>query len=163
MRNASVMRTPRPSGEGSFVGRHVRRLGLAVLSAALIVGIVAPAHAANVTVLFSAMYTRAAGAQQVPGALCPVSVPEGSDGVAVLSAAKTAGCIASYETLSFGFGRFVNCIGGVCGGEGPGGYWYWGMHLQGVPTCYGVDDYRAANGDHLMFAYQTFVPIPSTC
>lgn len=163
MRKVSVLRAPRHTDEGSFVGRGFRRLGFAALSAALVIGLVAPAQAADVTVLVSAVYTRNPGAQQVPGALCPVTVAEGSDGTVVLNAAKAAGCVSSFETRTFpGFGTFVDCISDVCGVEDPDGwYWYWGIHLNLAPTSYGVDGYRAKNADHLMFLYQVFPPLPT--
>jgi hypothetical protein len=163
MRVFSVLRAPRPKGRGFFVGRR-SRLGLAAVAAALIVGLVAPAHAANVTVLASFVYTSAAGAQQVPGAVCPVTVAENTDGTVVLNAAKAAGCISSYATTTFPEGTFVDCISGVCGKEDPADvYWYWGIHLNVAPTPYGVDGYKAKNGDHLMFAYEVFPCAPGIC
>lgn len=163
MRKVSALRAPRPADEGSFVGRAARRLFLEALSVALIVGLVAPAHAANVTVLVSVVYTRDPGPHQASGAACAVSVAENADGLAVLSAAKSAGCIRSYTTITFpGFGTFIDCISDVCGVEDPDDfYWYWGIHLNLVPTAFGVDGYRAHNADHLMFLYQVFPPIPS--
>jgi hypothetical protein len=164
MRNVSVLRAPWPHGQGFSVGRR-HRLGLMAVAAALIVGLVAPAHAANVTVLVSVAYTRAAGAQQVPGALCPVTVAQDADGVVVLNAAKAAGCISSFSTSTFpGIGVFLDCISDVCGIEDPDEvYWYWGIHLNIAPTTYGVDGYRAKDADHLLFLYELFPCAPGIC
>ncbi|HVE94153.1 MAG TPA: hypothetical protein VNB24_04475, partial [Acidimicrobiales bacterium] len=72
-------------------------LGAAVL-AALAPFSVAPAHADGVTVV-------------VEG--CPVTVPDGSNGLVVLDTAVASGCptVTSYQQS----GGFLNCLNGVCG------------------------------------------------
>lgn len=167
MRKVSAMPAPRSHAEGFLVGRR-RSLGLAAVTAALVAGLVAPARAANVTVLVSVVYTGSAVAEQASGALCPVTVAENANAVTVLSVAQTAGCITSYATTgapSDPFGRLLNCISGVCGGANPANvlYWFWGIHLNLAPTPYGVDGYKAKNQDHLMFLYQPFPCPPYPC
>ena len=94
-------------------------------------------------------------------AACPVTVSEGADGASVLNAAVASGCIASYALESFaGLGNFVNCIDAVCSGPDPkkAGCWFWGMLENGLLTDYGVDGFRAAEGDVLSFAYVPWGP-----
>lgn len=110
------------------------------------------AHATNVTVTFGL----SVGTYLPTGGACTLSVPSGADGVTVLEAAKTAHCIVSYQTVSFGFGRFVTCIDEVCGQSLGADGTYWNMYENGVSTTYGVDDFVANNGDELEFAYQAY-------
>ena len=134
----------------------MRSIKLVLLAsvAALAVGV--PAQAADVTVNFGL----SAGTYLPTGALCPVSVPAGSDGVAVLDAAVDAGCIVSYQTESFGFGDFVSCINEICGlfQETPAASvgTYWGFYVDGEAALYGVNDYVSANGSEVVFTYEPF-------
>lgn len=98
----------------------------------------------------------------VPYKTCAVSVANGADGLAVLAAATTAGCISGYETADFGWGEFVNCIDGVCGTDAT----YWRMTENGAYTVYGVSDFVADAGDELGFSYTqwaTCLAEPSLC
>ncbi len=100
------------------------------------------------------------GSGQVTAA-CPVTVAEGSDGSSVLDAAVASGCLQSYDLVAFaGLGNFVNCIDSVCSGPDPNkaGCWFWGMFENGLLTEYGVDGFRAAEGDVLSFAYVPWGP-----
>jgi hypothetical protein len=101
-----------------------------------------------------------------PAAACPLTMAEGADGLAVLDAAKSSGCIGSYTTVTFaGFGTFLQCIDGVCGGRDPRGAacWYWAMTENGVMTDYGVDGFRAGNGDVLSFTLAPYGAQPAGC
>ena len=80
---------------------------------------------------------------------CAVSVASGADGLDVLQAATTSGCISGYETQNFGFGEFVTCIDGICGTDAT----YWRMTENGTYTTYGVSDFSADSGDELGFSY----------
>lgn len=80
---------------------------------------------------------------------CWVTVAEGADGVAILDAAKTAGCIRSYKLENFGWGDFVSCIDEVCGQVGT----YWSMYENGAYTSYGVREFHSNAGDVLAFDY----------
>ena len=132
----------------------------AALAAPLIPLAAAPARAATVTVdlQLSALTLNQAGAHTI----CPVQVAAGANGLAVLDAAKAAGCIVSYTT-AFG-GAFVDCINEVCSqylaasvaGARTAGT-YWAMYLNGGYTTFGVADYTASNGDALLFDYEHFV------
>lgn len=93
---------------------------------------------------------------------CPVTVTHGADGIAVLEAAKTRGCIASYSTTSYpGVGTFVTCIDQVCG-DGPSNQYlrYWAMRENCAYTSYGVDAFRSDAGDELSFTFEAW-PISS--
>jgi hypothetical protein len=112
-----------------------------------------PAHASTTTVTFGL----SAGAYAPTGAACPLTVPAGADGVAVLDAAVAAHCITSYHTVSFGsLGRFVDCIDDVCGEALGAAGTYWGMYENGAATAYGVDGFTADSGDELVFAYSAY-------
>jgi hypothetical protein len=61
-----------------------------------------------------------------------------------------------------GFGNFVNCIddgvvGNECGDPAPSYARYWDMRVNCVVTPYGIDDYKAHDGDELSFTYETLV------
>lgn len=92
---------------------------------------------------------------------CPVSVAHGSNGIALLDAAKSAGCISSYSTITYpGFGTFISCINQRCGDEAENLYLrYWAMRENCAYTSYGVDGFRADPGDELSF---TFEPWPAS-
>jgi hypothetical protein len=122
---------------------------------------VAPASA---TVRYVSVTFRAnVGDPAVPYTMasCTVSIPEGSDGVAILTAAKGK-CIDSYATKKYDFGTFLACIDAVCGEpNGSDAYGadedflltFWRMFLNGKSTSYGLDSYGAAQGDVLEFSY----------
>lgn len=124
------------------------------VAAAALAALATPAHAADVTVGFAL----SVGTYAPTGAACPVSVPAGADGIAVLDAAVARACITSYSTVTYpGFGTFVTCIDNVCGQPGTGtAGTYWNMYENGVSTGYGVDGFSAGAGDELGFAYRVF-------
>jgi hypothetical protein len=123
-----------------------------LLAAALFasVGVSIPASASTVTVKLSL----SVGVKAPTGRLCPVQVPAGSNGIAVLDAAKAKHCIVSYKTSYFsGFGHFVRCIDGICEIDKPVFLAYWAMYENGQFTSYGVDGFVADPGDVLSFVY----------
>lgn len=134
-------------------------IAAACLVAAMLGG-APPAAASDVSVVLTAAgpgpVTHSGGQAATA---CPLTVAENADGVAVLDAAVAAGCIGSYSTVTFGeFGRFLDCIDGVCAGGDPAGAgcWFWAMHENGLPTAYGVDGFRAADGDVLSFLLEPY-------
>ena len=139
---------PHRRGEG-FSFRGASRL---VAAAAITVALVAsPASAAQVTVKFAL----SVGVYAPTGAACPVKVPAGSNGVAVLKAAKAKHCIVSYRLQRYpGLGRFVRCINGLCGIDRPVFLTYWAMYENRGYTPYGVDGFKANQGDELAFVYK---------
>lgn len=145
MRTSRIFR-PLPSGKGFFVGKAAAFAALAMLSAV-------PAQAANVTVNFGV-----SAGTHAPAAACALSVPAGSDGEVVLSAAKAKGCIVSYRVQRHpSFGAFVSCINEVCGEPATGfSLTYWRFFVDGAPAPYGVSDYSARNGGEVVFAYTTW-------
>ncbi len=149
---------PLPNGKGSFVtGRLI--VAALVCSTALFVS--APAHAANVSVTLRVSPVTSASPVELTS--CAVSVPESSDGIAVLDAAKASGCIDSYKATSYSFGTFVTCIDGLCAiAEGTDSLadslvTFWMMSVNKATTSYGVDAYHAKAGDVLEFSYAVSV------
>jgi hypothetical protein len=141
-------RPPHRLGGGfSFLGAS-RLVAAAAITVALVTG---PASAAQVTVRFGL----SVGTYAPTGAVCPVKVPAGANGVVVLKAAKAKHCIVSYKLESYsGLGRFVRCINGLCGIDRPVFLTYWAMYENGGYTPYGVDGFRANSGDELSFVYR---------
>lgn len=131
--------------------RRIALVGAAALAALLPVS---SAHAAApVTVNFGL----SAGVYSPTGVACPVSVPAGANGLAVLDAAKAKHCIVSYTAETYTFGTFISCINEVCGAPKEALYLtYWEMSKNGHCTDYGVSDFSAANGDELTFDYTTW-------
>jgi hypothetical protein len=84
---------------------------------------------------------------------CGVSVTTGANGVAVLLAAKNAGCISGYTVTPSTYGNYVSCIDNIC--ETPATYWR--MTENGSLTSYGVDGFVAAAGDVLGFSHAEWV------
>lgn len=128
----------------------IRLLATALATFGAVAVSAVPAHASDVVVTFGV----SAGTYAPTGAACPLTVPLGANGIAVLNAAVANGCITSYQAQSFDFGTFVSCIDEVCGQTvaGTAGT-YWNMYENGVSTFYGVDGFSADNGDELSFAY----------
>lgn len=133
-------------------------IAVALLAASFVA---APGHAANVDVTLRV----ATGHYYNPTAICRLSVPENSDGIVVLDAAKVTGCIQSYVAVLYPpYGYFIDCIDGTCTESSPP-YRYWSMrenvNAAGVrspvcpPTDYGVSGFRANHGDELSFTYET--------
>ena len=129
------------------------KLALSLAAAALAAAAV-PAHADGVSVSLAL----SAGRYAPTGAACTVSVPSGSNGLAVLNAAQQAGCVVSYQTVTYpGFGTFVTCIDEVCGNATLGSVGtYWNMYDNGASAAYGVDGFSAQAGDELGFAYKAY-------
>lgn len=133
-------------------------LALLALSLALV-----PAAQAtgNVTVLVKI----SAGTYLAPGELCPVSVPAGANGAAVLDAAVAARCITSWHGIDYGFDTFVDCIDGVCGHDTgevdpslqyfEGTYWEFSVNEHSAST--GIGGYHAADLDIFGFTYQDYL------
>jgi hypothetical protein len=146
MRLARITRPPRPAGRGASV--WARRLAaVAVLAVAMAQG---PASAAPVTVRFGI----SVGAPTPLSAFCPVRVPAGADGLAVLDAARARRCILSYRAEYYpGLGHYIRCIDGICAIDRPVFLAYWAMFENGRYTSYGVDGFRANAGDRLVFVY----------
>lgn len=138
-------------------------LAVVALAAAMPAQAKQPKSAATFsTVAVTLRLSAAEPVASVPYKDCTVSVASGADGLAVLDAATTAGCISGYETADFGWGEFVNCIDGVCGTDAT----YWRMTENGAYTLYGVSDFVADAGDELGFSYTqwaTCVAEPSLC
>lgn len=96
------------------------------------------------------------------GETCQVSVTEGSNGVAVLAAAVSTGCIDSYKAVSHPtFGTYISCIDGLCDVPGT----YWAMRENCTYTDYGVDGFYANAGDELSFTYESWghFVLPAPC
>lgn len=132
-------------------------LALALLSAA---APLASSQSADVTVvlLFNA------GNHLAPGVPCPVSVPAGADGAALLDAAVASGCILSWSAVEYSFGSFVTCINDVCSHDAgeyaapaaglEGTFWALSENLH--LTSYGIDGVRADEGDVVGFTYEDY-------
>lgn len=122
-----------------------------------------PARAANVTVTLEVGAGHIAAPRPVS---CAVVVPAGSDGAAVLSKAKSDGCIIEYTLVNRPpYGRFVLSIDHVRGAAEVLDATYWSMTLNGAYTSFGIDGYQAANGHRLGFTYTTWVNclVAETC
>ncbi len=120
----------------------------------------APAQAANVKVTLKVTFGEPL--VSVPYKTCVVYVPELSNGAKVLNTAKAKGCITSWTSKTFTFGRFVTCIDGICGNAAM----YWRMTENGQFTNYGIDGFRANRNDVLGFSYTTWVtcfPVTIAC
>lgn len=117
-----------------------------------------PAGAASSTVPVTLRISAAEPATTAELATCTMTVADGADGITVLDAAVTAGCIDSYETQTYaGIGTFVRCIDGLCGAPDEAlNLTYWRMTENGSLTAYGVDDFTAESGDELGFSYTTW-------
>ena len=94
-------------------------------------------------------------------ASCDLSIPAGANGIAVLDAAVSSGCISSYKTEDFGFGRYVSCIDEICEQLGT----YWAMYENGAYTSYGISDFVADQNDELGFNYEQYLTcfLPTGC
>jgi len=131
-------------------GFSVRASALLAASVLAVVGVSLPASASSVTVKLAISVEHKAPT----GSLCPVQVPAGANGIAVLNAAVKKHCIVSYKTQSFpGFGDFVRCIDRICEIDKPTFIAYWAMYENGHFTSYGVDGFVANPGDILAFVY----------
>src|SRR2546428_1357163 len=133
----------------------VRRL-IPIALVALSLAAFSPARsAANVTVVLSVDYGARAGAQSTGSAACPLSVPQGSDGIAVLNAAVANRCISSYST-TFG-GGYITCVSGVCEGRLNAAVpvcAYWAIISTDVNAMNnGILAFSADNGDVLELSY----------
>lgn len=124
---------------------------VALLAAALVA---TPGHAQVGATLRVSMWTYANTTK-----LCPVTVADGADGVAVLDAAVGTNCIQSYRLKTYTFGRYLECIDGTCGQPEQFNILYWAMRENGVCTDYGVDGFVANPGDTLSFTYSAFAVV----
>jgi len=98
---------------------------------------------------------------------CVVSVPEGSDGKVMLTAATASGCIAGWTaTYSATVGAFF--LDGVDGRRAlcDTPLWlvhctYWNLGVNGVSSSTGIDGWSAAEGDSYSFTYdRSFAALP---
>ena len=85
---------------------------------------------------------------------CDVTVPVGSTAADVLDAAQASGCIGSWSGTTYSFGRFVDCIDGLCGQNfadlvGT----FWGFYVNERASPVGIDARAVAEGDVVEFAY----------
>ncbi|HWG89944.1 MAG TPA: DUF4430 domain-containing protein [Candidatus Thermoplasmatota archaeon] len=133
---------------------------VAALAAAALLAIPAAVGAGNlVTVTLTVDGTQAVVNGQAPYTkTCDLQVPAGADGGVVLTTAVAEGCLDSWQYEESSFGRFLTCIDGTCGGPLEPTYTlytYWSMSLDGEATPYGIDDYKATDGDALGFTYTT--------
>ena len=133
--------------------RSIRRaLGALALATGLLVQ---PAHAAVSVTLRISSYTYA-----LADVTCTLSVSQGADGVAVLTAGVEQLCIEGFTTHQTSLGTYLDCIddgtnGNRCGDPYPTFLRFWSMRENCEPTGYGVDGFRAAAGDELSFTYET--------
>jgi hypothetical protein len=131
----------------------MRRLAVLLVPAAALTAAPA-AHAATTTVHFSVQLAAA-----VPVAGCDVSVPEGSNGIAVLDAAVASQCISSYQKVDTQFGPKVTCINDVC--EAPDATLnvvYWAIYVDSGYAQVGAGSLAfPADGSSLRFSYETWV------
>lgn len=138
-----------------------KRFASLLVASLLALALMAPAHAANVTVTLRI----AVDHYYNPTNVCTLSVPANSDGVVLLDLAVFNGCIQSYQKTyypQFG-GYFIDCINGICNSSAPP-FEFWAMrenlYLAGSPsqicasTEYGVSGYRAAAGEELSFTFE---------
>ncbi|HLG01591.1 MAG TPA: hypothetical protein VI916_14070 [Acidimicrobiia bacterium] len=137
----------------------MRKFILWVVPLVSIAAVAWPAQAVDVTVHLDVDVVTAA-----PLADCDVSVPSGSSGLAVLDAAVANGCIESYETQTFGFGKLVTCINDLC--QTPDetlNAVNWTVFVDGHVAGEGVSDLRfPADGTTLGFSYGPWA-IYGTC
>jgi hypothetical protein len=98
---------------------------------------------------------------------CSVTVAQGANGAAVLSAAVSKGCIRGFTAHQTSLGNYLDCIddgrnGNRCGDPYPTFLRFWAMRENCTVTDYGIDGFSAAPGDELSFTYETvatlFVP-----
>lgn len=156
MRNVLALSAPQPSTGWGF--RISKRIALAMLMVAAI-GVAVPAHAATVSMTLRI----AAGGN--PGAVktCPVSVPAGANGKAVLDAAVASRCITSYQTNSGG--AYLTCIdpgaAPVCE-VGDGLVTFWAIYVDGRTAEQGILGFSAAQGRQLTFAYTSWLACAAT-
>lgn len=139
----------------------MRRHRILAFSALLAVAaLAAPAHAANVTVkLRISAGGYAAALVQCDG----LSVPDGANGVSVLQAATSKGCIGGFKTTTFAFGTYVTCVTvnvEVC--EQAGGLaTFWAYYKNGAMATTGIDQFNAKAGNELALAYTNFATCPT--
>lgn len=140
----------------------MRKLLLLALPALATVAVAAPARASTTTVHLDVDVATAA-----PLADCDVTVPSGSNGLAVLDAAVSIGCIDSYRTETHAqFGEFVTCINDLCGAPDAAlNLTYWAIYVDGSYASKGVTSLSLpSDGTALAFSYETWatylVPAP---
>ena len=129
----------------------MRKLALLVLAALAATAVIqAPPATATATIHLDVDYVLS-----VPIADCDVSVASGANGLDVLDAAVTSGCIDSYATEDFGFGLYVTCINDIC--ETPAETFNavnWTVVVDGRVSEFGVSDLAfPADGSTLQFSF----------
>lgn len=143
----------------------MRKLIVLALPAVATLGLVTPASAADVTVHLDVTVAEAVPFT-LPTGDCDVSVPAGSNGLAVLDAAVESGCIESYATEEFPpYGAYVSCVNQVCG-DGTSGLFltYWLVYVDGVCASEGISSLTfPGDGDTLGLNYETWVADTGSC
>lgn len=130
------------------------RLLACLLTATLALVVVPPAVAADTTV-----HVDVDVAEAVELGDCDLSVPSGSNGLAVLDGAVAAGCIESYETQTHPqFGAFVRCINDICAApDETFNITYWALYVDGRYATLGVSALTFPDhGSTLGFNYETW-------
>ncbi|MHB8512649.1 MAG: hypothetical protein ACYDCC_10770 [Actinomycetota bacterium] len=143
----------------------MKKAMLAFASVALAFASTVPAHAfagAAVTLTFSVGEPATTAAVF---ATCHVSVPAGSNGIAMLNAAVSTGCINSYDTLKDPtYGDFLLAVDHIRGAHEASDVTYWRTTVNGAGATVGIDGYHAALGDVYGFSYTTWLgcltPLP---
>lgn len=94
---------------------------------------------------------------------CDLTVPDGSNGIALLDEALDTGCIDSYETRDFGaLGDQVTCINDIC--QTPDetlNILFWGLYVNCSFSPVGVSFLSLSDGDVVEFSYETWVTFPA--
>jgi len=103
------------------------------------------ARASAVTVHF--------GLQTRQHAYCAVSVPPGSNAIAVLNAAERRHCITGYRLQYWGSRAYVSAIDGV------GGRW---AQFENDKHEWYVQNFKADPGDRLVYVYERCVFTPGS-
>lgn len=147
------------------------RFFAAALAAAAAFALASPVRAAGpldeATVLLTFGFTRSATtANTTPQSVaCPVTVPATGNGVDMLNEAVANGCVASVTIDPTAFGSYLRCVANVCEQALPSNVadWFWGIHLFGVPTPFGLDDMPAVTGLAYQFTYEPFPCVGFPC
>jgi hypothetical protein len=152
MRKSRIAIAPLPNGKGFSVSRRAA----SVLALALVFAPVSGRAATNVPVTLRTATLAYANADVV----CQVSVPSGSDGLAVLNAAIAKNCVKAYEITTFGQGKFLQCLddginGNRCGDPGPGYLRYWAFREDcNYVQDHGLEGFVATPNKELSLTYE---------
>lgn len=83
------------------------------------------------------------------------TVAAGQTLAAALDDAQAAGCIPAVSWTTFSFGRFIDCIGHVCGTTGATGFdgQFWIIYENDVSASAGADDLTVDADDAFQVSY----------